>query len=132
MNFLVIDTSRNEGFVLLLSRGRVARASLGERNQSKTLLPSIINLLRENDLDLKELSFIGVCIGPGSFTGTRIGVITAKSLAYGTNLPILPFTSALIEEEIPSFLAESFKSSPLLSPLEIETLYATTPGSKII
>ncbi len=47
------------------------------------LLPVIERLLRESGHDLAEVGAVGVTRGPGSFTGVRIGVATAKGLAYG-------------------------------------------------
>lgn len=57
---------------------------------SKKILELIDLLLKEAGLELKQLSHIAVSMGPGSFTGLRIGLTTAKGLGYGANLPIVP------------------------------------------
>ena len=53
------------------------------------LLPVIDDLLAEVGRDRGELSVLGVTQGPGSFTGVRIGVATAKGLAYGLGIPLV-------------------------------------------
>lgn len=57
---------------------------------SKKILNMIDVLLKESDIDLSKLSHIAVSIGPGSFTGLRIGLTTAKGIGFGSNLPIVP------------------------------------------
>lgn len=57
---------------------------------SKKILELIDFLLKEAGVELKQLSHIAVSIGPGSFTGLRIGLTTAKGLGFGANLPIVP------------------------------------------
>jgi tRNA threonylcarbamoyladenosine biosynthesis protein TsaB len=52
-------------------------------NYADALLPVIERLLRESGRTLSEVGAVGVTRGPGSFTGVRIGVATAKGLAYG-------------------------------------------------
>lgn len=57
---------------------------------SKKILELINLLLKEASLELKQLSHIAVSMGPGSFTGLRIGLATAKGLGFGSNIPIVP------------------------------------------
>lgn len=60
------------------------------------ILPDIFkNLLKKSHLSLKEISGIAVSIGPGSFTGLRIGLGFAKGLAYSQNIPIIPVSTFL-------------------------------------
>ena len=47
-------------------------------------------LVAESNLDLSKIDGIAVSIGPGSFTGLRIGLSYAKGLAYSHKLPIIP------------------------------------------
>ena len=61
------------------------------KDQSKYLLKAIDALLGKHAL--KELTYIAVGVGPGTFTGTRIGVITAKTLAFARDLPLIGFCS---------------------------------------
>ncbi|MCM1368418.1 MAG: tRNA (adenosine(37)-N6)-threonylcarbamoyltransferase complex dimerization subunit type 1 TsaB [Roseburia sp.] len=49
---------------------------------SETLLPMIDSLLKKADLALSDIDVFGVCVGPGSFTGLRIGLTTVKTFCY--------------------------------------------------
>jgi tRNA threonylcarbamoyladenosine biosynthesis protein TsaB len=53
------------------------------------LLPVVDDLFHETGRELRELGAIGVTMGPGSFTGVRIGIATAKGLAYGLGIPLV-------------------------------------------
>lgn len=54
---------------------------------SRTLLPMVEDMLKNSELSLDDMELIAVANGPGSFTGLRIGVSTAKGLAWAKNLP---------------------------------------------
>lgn len=58
-------------------------------SHSRNLLPFVDKALKEADRTLKDLNAVSVSVGPGSYTGLRIGVSTAKSLAYSLELPVL-------------------------------------------
>jgi tRNA threonylcarbamoyladenosine biosynthesis protein TsaB len=58
-------------------------------SHSERLLPTIDRLFRETEKTLKECDGISVSVGPGSFTGLRIGLATAKGLAFASNKPIV-------------------------------------------
>ena len=60
---------------------------------STTLLPMTDHVLRASQLKLDDIDAIAVTVGPGSFTGIRIGVATAKGIADGRNLPCIPVSS---------------------------------------
>ncbi len=59
-----------------------------ERKLSEKLLLEIDKLLKENKLKLQDLSAIEVNLGPGSFTGTRIGVAVANTFAFSLGIPV--------------------------------------------
>ncbi|MFN3404445.1 MAG: tRNA (adenosine(37)-N6)-threonylcarbamoyltransferase complex dimerization subunit type 1 TsaB [Cytophagaceae bacterium] len=60
-----------------------------QKSHSRLLNVSIEQLLKSLDISLKDLSAIAVSKGPGSYTGLRIGVSTAKGLCYGLDLPLI-------------------------------------------
>ena|SRR3990167_1318212 len=59
------------------------------RTQSKELLPMIDNLLHQNNHKLSDLTAIAVFKGPGSYTGLRVGISVANSLAWSLNIPVI-------------------------------------------
>lgn len=93
MKFLVIETSSEKNFAALAVNGKWVEAPLPMREQMKHLLPGVDHLLSTTGLTLGELDFIAVGNGPGSFTGTRIGVCSAKILSFAKKLPLLTFCS---------------------------------------
>ncbi len=64
-----------------------------KKKHSSILVPAIKNLLKTMDLKMEEINGIAVSIGPGSFTGLRIGVGVAKGLSYACSLPLLGITT---------------------------------------
>lgn len=95
MKFIVIETSGEINFALLSNENVLTEANLPQRQQRDHLLPAIDQLLDAANLQLSDLDFIAVGNGPGSFTGTRIGVLTAKTLSFANKVPLVPFCSLL-------------------------------------
>jgi tRNA threonylcarbamoyl adenosine modification protein YeaZ len=96
MYYLLIDTSSSKGLVALLKNSTLlASALLPSLELSSSLMPTIQSLLHSKQLTPQSLEFIAVGNGPGSFTGTRIGVVVAKALSYGLSLPMISFSSLL-------------------------------------
>lgn len=97
MNALAIDTSGNHLTVLLLKGDSVYKSHLSNAllKHSITLMPEIEKVLEETNTPLSEIDVFCSAIGPGSFTGIRIGVSTIKALAYATGKKVLGVTSFL-------------------------------------
>jgi tRNA threonylcarbamoyl adenosine modification protein YeaZ len=91
MNFLIIDTSSPQSFVALSRRDKLIIEHLPPLKQSQTLLLAIEKLLENTVID-----FIAIGTGPGSFTGTRVGVMAAKALSFSKGISLLPFCSLKI------------------------------------
>ena len=94
---LALDTSASRPTVAILSGSQVLAEWLGskEEHHSVSLLAGIDNVLQTAKLQAKDLHFISVGIGPGMFTGLRIGVATAKFFADLHNLPVAAVSSLL-------------------------------------
>lgn len=89
---LAIETSGTAGSVALVSStGPVAETELPAtgRRHARMLVPEIKLLLQRQAVQLSSLTGIAVSIGPGSFTGLRVGVVCAKTLAYALRIPIV-------------------------------------------
>lgn len=61
--------------------------------RGRDLIPQIESLLGAANLELSQLAGIACAVGPGSFTGIRIGIATAATLAYAAKLPVVPIGS---------------------------------------
>lgn len=91
MRILAVDTSGEEGSVALVEGG----AALGEVRlrppvgHSLTLLPSIEFLLRALALGPLDVDGYAIALGPGSFTGVRVGLATVQGLALASGRPCL-------------------------------------------
>lgn len=94
---LILDTSTERCLIGLSKNQQLIASSTTyhEHNLSRSLLPSIYQLLLESKISLKELSKISVGIGPGSYTGTRVAVAVAESLALALSIPLYSFCSLL-------------------------------------
>ena len=92
MTFLAFDTS-GEMCVLALADedGTVKAVSIfeGRRTLSRRLMGEMDGLLTRSGLTLADLTAFAVGVGPGSFTGVRVGVTTAKTLAQVTGKPLV-------------------------------------------
>lgn len=84
-NILGIDTSQ-QTTVIGINDKIVVWESI--RNQSKELLPEIDKLLKAEKIKPEQLKGVVVNIGPGSFTGLRVGVTIANGFGYGLNIPV--------------------------------------------
>jgi tRNA threonylcarbamoyladenosine biosynthesis protein TsaB len=91
MLVLGIETSTTQGGVAIIGEERVVCETVlnVEVTHSERLLPAIDRALGEARITLDALGGIAVSIGPGSFTGLRIGLSTAKGLVYATGLPLV-------------------------------------------
>jgi len=77
---------------------------------SEKLIPMIDDILSSNNISTKQLDTVAVSVGPGSFTGLRIGMTAAKGIAFASKLPIVPVpTFNALSQEIGMYLAKNTK-----------------------
>ncbi len=95
---LHIDTSGEKALIALSKDGVLVDqiVSADTRNHASVLNVYIEELLNKAAITLKELSAIAVCGGPGSYTGLRIGLATAKGLCYTLDKPLMLHNSLLL------------------------------------
>ncbi|MEX2236770.1 MAG: tRNA (adenosine(37)-N6)-threonylcarbamoyltransferase complex dimerization subunit type 1 TsaB [Dehalococcoidia bacterium] len=86
---LTIDTASDYAGLALTDGGRLIheRVWYCRRRHSAEVLPAIDDLLRTNDVGRSDLGTVIACTGPGSYTGLRVGITLAKTLAYALHLP---------------------------------------------
>jgi tRNA threonylcarbamoyladenosine biosynthesis protein TsaB len=89
--FLIIDTALEEAIVALGKDGKI----IGELTNKEThshasfIQEAIANLLEGQQMAMTELDAIVVTLGPGSYTGLRVGLATAKGMAYALEKPLI-------------------------------------------
>ncbi|MBR5959916.1 MAG: tRNA (adenosine(37)-N6)-threonylcarbamoyltransferase complex dimerization subunit type 1 TsaB [Clostridia bacterium] len=92
MKILVIDTSGPVCGTAVMDEEKVYSefTAQNKNTHSASLMPMIEAALNAAGKEIKDLDAVAAVTGPGSFTGVRIGVATAKGLAHGAGLPCIP------------------------------------------
>ncbi|GGC97263.1 tRNA (adenosine(37)-N6)-threonylcarbamoyltransferase complex dimerization subunit type 1 TsaB [Thalassobacillus devorans] len=95
MNVLAIDTSNQILGVAVVKNGETAGELITniKKNHSVRLMPAIAQLMKETGVTPSDLDRIVVAKGPGSYTGVRIGLTTAKSMGWALNIPVIGVSS---------------------------------------
>lgn len=141
-SFLILGIVKNDQtFKLIEKHGNSLGAALSLK---------LIDLLKTADVNFQDLSEIIVGAGPGSYTGTRVGVAFAEGLGYGLGIPVKKISSLafyLSPNQSQVALKSSYGQTALLSvieskmsyslsdqslPLEIEMLDIKTPIQNLI
>jgi tRNA threonylcarbamoyladenosine biosynthesis protein TsaB len=88
---LSIDTASDLASIAFSDKGRVTaeRTWRCERNHTVELMPAVDRMLADNGLAKADISAVFVSVGPGMYTGLRVGVSVAKGLAYALGVPIV-------------------------------------------
>jgi tRNA A37 threonylcarbamoyladenosine modification protein TsaB len=119
---LIIDTSTALAYLALTKQGCVIEQPLPleGRNLSKLLLPAL------SHLDVSNVNYIGIGVGPGAFTGTRIGVSAAIGLSFSLGIPLVSFSSKLVPnlDEIGQLCYQKYLTQEFDS--QIELVYFST------
>ena len=95
MKLLALEASAKAASCAVLEDGvpiATAWQSTG-LTHSRTLLPMVRDMLRNSELTLSEMNALSVAVGPGSFTGLRIGIATVKGLAWAADKPCIPVST---------------------------------------
>src|SRR5262245_29338184 len=108
---LMIETSSRAARVALaLGDSLLAEARLDEvRRQARDLAPAVAELLRGQGWKARDLQGVIVSLGPGSYTGLRVGIISAKVLCYAVGCPLVG--------------VETFSAIALQAPADAVRLY---------
>jgi tRNA threonylcarbamoyladenosine biosynthesis protein TsaB len=103
--WLILETSGRVGRVGLVRDGGVVQSALLDetRRHARDLAPTIQSLLHREGLSPKDVHGVMVGIGPGSYTGLRVGVTSAKVFAYALGCRLVPVpTFRAIVERVPA------------------------------
>ena len=86
---LKIDSTEGEIKVTLFDKdNKKDELKIKQKLGSQALLPLIVAILKKNKINLEDLSEVKVNPGPGSFTGSRVGVSVANALGFALNIPV--------------------------------------------
>jgi len=105
MRILTLETSGLTGSIALWRDGEITQRSLATagRRHAQSLTLEIHDLLAELQMPIRTLDVIAVSLGPGSFTGLRVGVVCAKTLGYALGCRVLGIeTFAAIAQQAPA------------------------------
>lgn len=97
MKILAVGTSgKNCTVAILEDKKLIKEININDGlTHSQNLMPTIDSILKETSLSLNDMDYYAVSVGPGSFTGIRIGVATIKGLCLGVNKPVVAVPSLL-------------------------------------
>ncbi len=111
MIVLAFDTATSSCAITVWRDGDVLAEAqeILERGHAEVLVPMIENVLAEAKLTYQDLDLLAVTVGPGAFTGIRIGLATARSLALASQLPLVGVTNF---EALAHATPESERGSP--------------------
>lgn len=84
MKYLLIDTSTNIMIIMLSINGKLKtiKKRVGKSDHQAYIIPLIDDVLKENNLKIKDIDTLIVGIGTGSYTGLRVSLMTMKMLSY--------------------------------------------------
>ena len=94
---LGIETATENCSIAIVENGKfIDEISHNEKNiHAEKLVPMIAEIFSKNNLKISKLNGIAISIGPGSFTGLRIGLSVAKGIAFANDIPIFPIPTLM-------------------------------------
>ena len=117
---LYIETATDVCSVALSKGSEIIglKEEAGGNNHAKHLLPFVDEVLKQAGVSMTEINGVAVSIGPGSYTGLRIGVSTAKGIAYTAGIPVMAVSSLeSIAQGAKTLWAESSSEQPQIIPM---------------
>ncbi len=119
---LAIDTATKYVYLsLIIDDHEVANVyQEGINNHSVTIIPFLVKLLKSQELTLKDINEVIIGIGPGSYTGVRIGVSIAKMIGYLNNIEVKTVSSLALmasssEAEVVVSMIDARRSNAFLA-----------------
>ncbi len=95
MKYLFIDSATTNLVVAIINDGKIAYIYNNNDNHdtSSKMMPVLAEAFDKAELKPQDIDKIFAVTGPGSFTGIRVGLTVAKTMAYTLNIPIVPISS---------------------------------------
>jgi tRNA threonylcarbamoyladenosine biosynthesis protein TsaB len=137
---LNIDTALDNAYISLAENKKGLRYSINEttKDHAAWMQPAIDKLIKESGFRIADLNAIGVSIGPGSYTGLRIGLSTAKGLCFALKIPLITINtleimafSAIndIETQDPDLFSRNLFICPMIDARRMEVFTAVYNSS---
>jgi len=123
IHILHIETSTKVCSVALSLNGKTISLKETEEDgysHGENLTLFIQDVLKQADISLKDINAVSVASGPGSYTGLRIGVSTAKGLCYPLNIPLIAIDALTSLKEIAKVKYPESTLSPLIDARRME------------
>ena len=125
---LSIDTATEFASVCLTDDEKVLalEENFEQKNHASFLQPAIQKIFSSATIEMKNIDAIAVTIGPGSYTGLRVGLASAKGLCYALNKPLITINTlqAMALSSIEEYKDESFFHCPLIDARRMEVFTA--------
>lgn len=140
---LALETSGKSGSVAILRKQNGSfvydmEQLSPESGSAKTLAPAIESLMAKHRIELQSLCAIALLTGPGSFTGLRVGVSTAKAMAYALRIPTIELdTLDVIAHQCPvvsqsvHVMLDAYRGQVFTAEYSISTVDATQVIDKV-
>ena len=139
---LNIDTALDKAYISLAENKKGLGYAINEttRDHAAWMQPAIDKLIKESGFRIADLNAIGVSIGPGSYTGLRIGLSTAKGLCFALKIPLITINtleimafSAIneIETHDPDLFSQNLFICPMIDARRMEVFAAVYNSSLI-
>lgn len=149
---LNIDTATEHAGICLAKDGAVVANSVNrdQRDHASWIQPAIAQMMEQSGYTMQQLEAVAVTAGPGSYTGLRVGLATAKGLCYALNIPLITestlkviayatrasmqLSTAQSTEDIPVFLCPMIdaRRMEVFTGVYNQDLEEVVPGGAII
>lgn len=88
---LNIDTATESAVISIAQNHKVINFSINsdQKDHASFVQPAIKNILHQSELSINKLNAVAVTAGPGSYTGLRVGMASAKGICYALNIPLI-------------------------------------------
>ena len=118
MNIIALDTVAGASSVAIFSDGKKVcnHRKVLDRGHAEVLIPMMKEAISSVSFEFLDLDLIAVTVGPGSFTGIRVGLATARSLSVAAKVPVIGVTS--FEAVAASITEKEWAGVPVLIALE--------------
>ena len=128
---LIIDTALEEAIVALSKDGKIIAELTNKETHSHAsfIQIAIANLLEQQQMAISELDAIAVTLGPGSYTGLRVGLATAKGIAYSLQKPLIGLSTLTalanaVKQLVPNLIEPSSQIFAMIDARRMEVFGA--------